>query len=77
MRYKYCEKNLSTGQVTTNYYLGDKLVAVRKGTDLRYVQQDHLTGTTLMTDGAGNSTDGKVAYRGTRTNSPTSPGCGL
>ncbi len=46
---KYYEKNLTTGNVTTNYYLGDRLVAQRGETTLRYIHQDHLSGTSLMT----------------------------
>jgi len=46
---RYYEKNLTTGDVTTSYYLGNRLVAAREGTDLRYIHQDHLTGTALTT----------------------------
>jgi YD repeat-containing protein len=45
---KYFEKNLTTGVVTTSYYLGDKLIAQRAGTTLNYIHQDHLTGTTVI-----------------------------
>ncbi len=58
---KYYEKNLDTGEVTTHYYLGGRLVANRQGTDLRYVHQDHLTGTSLMTDSSGDSL-GTIKY---------------
>ena len=34
---------------------GDRLVAMRKGTDLRYVHQDHLTGTAVVSDSIGDS----------------------
>jgi RHS repeat-associated protein len=51
---KYYEKNLTTSTVTTSYYLSDRLVAQREGTELHYVHQDHLTGTSLMTDDEGN-----------------------
>ncbi|MFC1870993.1 hypothetical protein ACFLYF_01120 [Chloroflexota bacterium] len=41
---KYYEKNIDTSEVTTHYYLGSREVAMRKGTDLSYIHQDHLTG---------------------------------
>ncbi|MFC1949054.1 hypothetical protein ACFLW0_02660 [Chloroflexota bacterium] len=43
---RYYDKNLTTGNVTTYYYLGSRLVAMREGTELNYLHQDHLTGTT-------------------------------
>jgi RHS repeat-associated protein len=54
---KYYEKNITTGEVTTYYYLGGKMVAQRKNTTLQYMHQDHLTGTSLVTnaDGSQNS----------------------
>lgn len=50
---QYYEKNLDTGEVTTYYYLGGKLVAMRKGTTLDYIHQDHLTGTAVVSDSNG------------------------
>ncbi|MBI3954392.1 MAG: hypothetical protein HY330_07745 [Chloroflexi bacterium] len=58
---RYYEKNITTGDVTTYYYLGGRLVALRKGTTLEYVHQDHpsagsgqaLGGSFVSTDGAG------------------------
>jgi uncharacterized protein RhaS with RHS repeats len=50
---QYYEKNLTTGNVTSSYYLGSRLVATKENDILRYVHQDHLTGTSLMTDSAG------------------------
>ena len=50
---KYYEKNLTTGEVTTYYHLGDKLVAKRSGTTLQYLHQDHLTGTSVVSSAAG------------------------
>jgi RHS repeat-associated protein len=44
---------LTTGEVTTHYYLGDRFVAMKKGTDLRYIRQEHLTGTALVTSDNG------------------------
>ncbi|MBI2831942.1 MAG: hypothetical protein HYX79_06775 [Chloroflexi bacterium] len=50
---KYYEKNLTTGVITTYYYLGGRLVAKLSGETLSYVHQDHLTGTALTTDNSG------------------------
>lgn|GEM_PF-6215701 len=36
---KYYEKNITTTTVTSYYYLGDRLVALKKGTTLEYVHQ--------------------------------------
>jgi RHS repeat-associated protein len=47
---QYYEKNITTGVVTTSYYLGGQLVATREGTTLRYVHQDNLNSTSTMTD---------------------------
>ncbi len=52
---KYYEKNLTTGNVTTYYYLSDRLVAKRTGTMLNYIHQDHLSGTALVTSDNGTS----------------------
>jgi RHS repeat-associated protein len=52
---KYYEKNLTTGNVTSYYYLGGKLVAMKQDTELRYVHQDHLSGTALVTSANGTS----------------------
>ncbi len=56
---KYYEKTGDT--VTTSYYLGDRLVAQREGTTLRYIHQDHLSGTALTTASNGSST-GSIRY---------------
>jgi RHS repeat-associated protein len=58
---KYYEKNLTTGVVTTNYYLGSKLIATREDTTLTYVHQDALTGTSVTTNASGTST-GSIKY---------------
>jgi RHS repeat-associated protein len=58
---KYYEKNLTTGVVTTNYYLGSKLIATRENTTLTYVHQDALTGTSVTTNSSGTST-GSIKY---------------
>jgi len=41
---------VTSGDVTTYYYHGGKLVAMRKGTTLEYVHQEHLGGTAMTTD---------------------------
>lgn len=50
---KYYEKNLTTSTETSNYYLGDRLVVVKKGSTLEYLHQDHLSSTSVSTDGSG------------------------
>jgi len=58
---QYYEKNLTTGVVTASYYLGSKLIAQREGTTLRYVHQDSLSGTSVMSDSGGTSV-GTIKY---------------
>jgi YD repeat-containing protein len=55
------EKNLTTSEITTYYYLGDRLIAQRKGSDLTYLHKDHLKGTSLTTDSNGDS-QGTIKY---------------
>lgn len=50
---RYFEVDLSTSTNTSFYYLGNKLVATSENETLRYVHQDHLSGTSLMTDSSG------------------------
>jgi len=50
---KYYEKNLTTGEATTYYYPGDRLVAKRTGTALQYIHEDHLTGTSVVSASTG------------------------
>lgn len=50
---RYFEKNLTGGNETSSYYLGGRLIARREGSVLRYVHQDHLTGTSAMSDSSG------------------------
>jgi RHS repeat-associated protein len=59
---RYFEKNVTTGVVTTSFYLGDRLVAQREGTTLRYVHQDHLTGTSVMSSDSGTLISGIKYY---------------
>jgi|GEM_PF-6623032 len=49
---KYYEKTGS--ERTSNYYLGDRLVAVKKGSALEYIHQDHLGSSSVSS----NSTTG-------------------
>ena len=58
---QYYQKNIDTSVVTTYYYLGDNLVAMREGTTLKYMHQDHLTSTSVMTDTNGDSV-GTIKY---------------
>ena len=53
---KYYEKNITTSIVTTNYYLGDRLIATRENTTLTYVHQDSLNSTSVTTNSSGAST---------------------
>ncbi len=53
---KYYEKKIgSPDEITLYYYLGNRMVALKKGTNLRYVSQDHLTGTSVTSDTSGNT----------------------
>jgi RHS repeat-associated protein len=53
-----CQRRLP---LKPSYYLGGKLVAQREGTTLRYVHQDGLSGTSVMSDTSGASL-GTIAY---------------
>jgi RHS repeat-associated protein len=50
---RYFEVNLSTSTNTSYYYLGSSLIAMSVNSTLRYVHQDHLTGTSVVSDSAG------------------------
>jgi RHS repeat-associated protein len=50
---QYCEKNITTGVVTTYYYLGGQLVANRVGITLNYLHLDHLGSTSVVSDSTG------------------------
>jgi len=50
---RYYEKNITTGVITTYYYLGGKLVANRVNTTLTYVHQDSLSSTSVVTTNSG------------------------
>jgi hypothetical protein len=49
-------------EVTTCYNLGDRLVTMKMGSDLRYIHQDHLTGTALTTDSSGGQVGTTMKY---------------
>ncbi|MFA5316025.1 MAG: RHS repeat-associated core domain-containing protein [Dehalococcoidales bacterium] len=59
---KYYEKNLTTGEETSYYYLGNRLVAKHSNTTLNYIHQDHLTGTSLVTSENGAQLGGTKYY---------------
>jgi RHS repeat-associated protein len=59
---QYYEVNLTSGNVTSSYYLGGKLIATSENGTLRYVHQDSLSSTSLMTDASGNQIDTTVKY---------------
>ncbi len=50
---KYYEVNLTTSDNTSYYYHGSKLVAMSKNNTLKYIHQDHLAGTALVTSDNG------------------------
>lgn len=58
---QYYEKNLAINVETLYYYLGGKLVALKQGSTLSYVHQNHLTGTSVTTDSSGDSV-GSIRY---------------
>jgi RHS repeat-associated protein len=70
---KYYEKTDSV--VTTNYYLGSKLIAVRKDGTLSYIMQDHLGSTSVTADssGASTSTTRYLPFGATRSTTGTLP----
>ena len=57
---KYYEK---TGtEITLYYYLGNRMVALKKGTNLRFVSQDHLTGTSVTSDATTGNLVASIKY---------------
>ncbi|MBI4198828.1 MAG: RHS repeat-associated core domain-containing protein [Chloroflexi bacterium] len=70
---RYYEKDVTNGVVTTYYYHGNRLVALRKGTTIEYVHQDHLGGTiaTTNTSGAIAATQEYYAFGELRSSSGT------
>ena len=47
---RFYEKNTTAGTITTYYYLGSRLVALRKGSTLEHLHQDHLDRPAVTTD---------------------------
>jgi RHS repeat-associated protein len=58
---QYYQKNITTGVVTTYYYLGSQLVAQNTGSTLRYVSQDNLGSTSTMSTSTG-TLDSSISY---------------
>lgn len=59
---KYYEINLTTDVETTSYYLGGRLVAEMEDDDLRFIHQDSLGSTSLVTDSNGASLGSTTTY---------------
>ena len=59
---RYYEVNLTSGNVTSSYYLGGKLIATSENGTLRYIHQDSLSGTSLITNSSGTQIDTPVKY---------------
>jgi RHS repeat-associated protein len=65
---KYYEKNITTGDITTYYYLGSKLVAQRKiksqppSSTLSYILQDHLGSTSVTADATSGALISETKY---------------
>jgi RHS repeat-associated protein len=58
---QYYQKNITTGVVTTYYYLGSQLVAQNTGSTLKFAIQDKLGSTSTMTTSAG-TLDSSISY---------------
>ena len=58
---QYYQKNITTGVVTTYYYLGGQLIAQNTGSTLRYVSQDNLGSTATMSTSTG-TLDSSISY---------------
>jgi RHS repeat-associated protein len=50
---RYYEINLNTDVETSSYYLGDRLVAQLEGETLKYIHQDSLSSSSVMSDDEG------------------------
>ncbi len=59
---KYYEINLDTEEETSYYYLGDRLAAMSENGTLKYLHQDHLSGTSIMTDTNANQVETTMKY---------------
>jgi RHS repeat-associated protein len=58
---QFFERNLSTGENTTSYFFGGKLVAQRVGSTLGFMHADHL-GSTAVTTGSSGTVTGTLRY---------------
>ncbi|MFZ7133301.1 MAG: RHS repeat-associated core domain-containing protein [Eubacteriales bacterium] len=67
----YYEKNTSTNTVTVSYYLGDRLIAQKEGETIKYIHQDSLSSSSVMSDSVGQaiSTITYFPFGATRTGS--------
>ena len=76
---KYYEKNITSGEDISSYYLGNKLIAQLKGIsptyNLSYIYQDSLGSTSATADASGSltSTIKQMPYGATRLTSGTAP----
>ncbi len=50
---QYYEKNITTDEETSHYYMGSRQIAYMNDEGIRYVHQDHLSGTSVTTDSSG------------------------
>ncbi|MFA4835693.1 MAG: RHS repeat-associated core domain-containing protein [Dehalococcoidia bacterium] len=70
---QYYDKNLTTSEVTTHYYLGGKEIAFRKGTTLEYLHTDHLGSTSVTSNSSGAVIDTVKYFPFGGTRSSTAP----
>ena len=59
---QHYERNVTTGQETKNYYLGDQRVAMDQDDDIYFLHTDHLGSTRIMSDQAGNAVGEAIRY---------------
>ena len=71
---KYFEKDVTTGEATKHYFLGQRTVGVKKGSDpVQYVLNEHLGSTAVTADGTSSRTTKYAPYGTTRSESGTGP----
>ncbi len=58
---QYYEKNITTGVVTTSYYLGGQLIAQNAGGTLKYIHQDSLGSSSVMSTSTG-TLDSSISF---------------
>jgi RHS repeat-associated protein len=59
---RYFEVNLTASTNTSYYYLGERLIAMSANATLRYIHQDHLTGTSIVTSDNGSLVESLKYY---------------